>query len=114
MAKFFKGFNISIAFRTVNTLKKHLVNTKDRVDQFSKSGVYSLFCDDCPAVYVGQSGRRISTRIGEHVSLFNKYKDSDITEKTKSAFATLLLTSGQNFSAQKMLQFYMNVPKVES
>lgn len=98
LAKFFKGFNISIAFRTVNTLKKHLVNTKDRVDQFSKSGVYSLFCDDCPAVYVGQSGRRISTRVREHVSLFNKYKDSDITE-TKSAFATHLLTSGHNFSA---------------
>jgi len=46
---------------------------------------------------VGQSERKISTRIHEHLSLVNKFRDTDTTE-TKSAFATHLLSSGHNFT----------------
>lgn len=48
------------------------------------SGVYELKCADCSAVYIGQSGRKISTRVKEHKSQFNKFKDTDILV-TKSA-----------------------------
>jgi len=69
----------------------------DKADFFSKSGVYSLKCNDCNAVYIGQSGRRISTRIKKHTAFVDKYRDTDITE-TKSAFANHLLTSSHGFS----------------
>ena len=96
LAKFFKYLDISIAFKTVNSVKRHLVKIKDRTDELSKSGVYSLSCGSCPAVYVGQSGRKVSTRVQEHLSLVNKYKNTEVTE-TKSAFANHLLTTSHDF-----------------
>ena len=74
-----------------------MVSVIDKTGPLSKSGVYSLKCDDCSAVYIGQSGRKISTRIKEHVSSVEKYKHTDITE-TNSAFASHLLSSSHNFS----------------
>lgn len=97
LAKYFKNLNLSVSFKTINTLKANLVRNKDKTERLSKSGVYSLNCGDCQAVYVGQSGRKISTRVQEHLSLVNKYRNSDITE-TKSAFANHLLATGHDFS----------------
>ena len=75
-----------------------MVKTKGKVDLLSKSGVYSLQCGQCLAVYVGQSGRKISTRVQEHLSLVNKYENTDVTN-TKSAFANYLLEKKHQFSA---------------
>ena len=97
LAKFFKPYNVSITFKTVNSLKSNLVRAVDETDPMAKSGVYSLQCADCPAVYVGQSGRRVSTRVQEHLSLVNKFRDTD-TKETKSAFANHLLSTGHGFS----------------
>lgn len=99
LARFFKPYNLTIAFRTINTLKKHLVKNKDKTDILDKSGVYSLRCAECSAVYIGQTGRKLSVRINEHLSLVNKYKNTDITN-TNSAFANHLLSSNHNFSIQ--------------
>jgi hypothetical protein len=110
MAQFFKGLGVSIAFKTVNSLKSHLVKTKDKTDQLSKSGVYSLECGECSACYVGQTGRKISTRVQEHLSLFNKYKNTDTTE-TKSAFANHLLNSGHKFSITENVNILHQCPK---
>ncbi|XP_050307476.1 uncharacterized protein LOC126744160 [Anthonomus grandis grandis] len=97
VAKFFKPFNISIAFKTSNSVKRNLVKPLDKPDPLSKSGVYSLHCADCPTIYAGQSERKISTRVQEHLGLVNKFKATDIVE-TKSAFANHLLSTGHNFS----------------
>ena len=77
-----------------------MVKTKDKRDRLSKSGVYSLKCSECPAVYVGQSGRKISTRVHEHLSLVRKYEKTHINN-TKSAFANHLLETGHQFSASE-------------
>src|SRR5437588_11678923 len=88
LKKFFSKYNINICFKTDNNLYKHLVNVKDKIPVLKKSGVYCLICGDpsCQVTYVGQSGRRIETRVNDHFKLINRYKSSDINN-TPSAFA---------------------------
>ena len=40
---------------------------KDKIDKFSMSGVvYKFDCNDCNATYIGQTKRKLITRINEH------------------------------------------------
>lgn len=42
--------NIDVAFTTDNTLRKHLIKTKDKLPFMKKPGVYCLSCNDCDCV----------------------------------------------------------------
>ncbi|XP_044752692.1 uncharacterized protein LOC123312368 isoform X1 [Coccinella septempunctata] len=100
IAKLFSAHteNTLITFKTVNTLAKHLINTKDKIPITQRSGVYQLFCSQpqCNVTYVGQSGRRIETRVGEHLKHIEKNRDKDIVN-TPSQFANHILESGHTF-----------------
>jgi len=61
----FKGSNITIAFRTTNTIQKQL--SKNPHNQQNPSGIYSLKCNTCNKKYVGQCGKGIETRYKEHI-----------------------------------------------
>ena len=40
---------------------------KDKLDKCAVSGaIYMIPCADCPATYIGESGRPLSTRLKEH------------------------------------------------
>ena len=50
-----------------STIKDVLVHPKDRIEPMKTSGVvYSVPCKDCNGVYIGQTGRPLGSRIGEH------------------------------------------------
>src|SRR5436190_7783150 len=54
-----------------NTLGKRLFNNKIKSSKnFEFSGVYKLKCGSaqCNATYIGRTGRKISTRVNEHIS----------------------------------------------
>ena len=52
--------NIKTCFKPHQTLGNILVHAKDRTPQESQAGVfYQVSCSDCPATYVGQTGRTI-------------------------------------------------------
>jgi len=55
-----------------------------------KSGVYELKCDECSAVYIGETGRKLNIRFHEHIDDFKKKRSN------KSAFASHLLESGHS------------------
>ena len=58
---------LKITFIIPNTLKKFIHRGKDRLEHFSKQGVvYKIECLDCGANYVGQTKRRLQTRINEY------------------------------------------------
>lgn len=39
---------------------------KDRVPPEEMSGIYEIPCKSCPAVYIGQTRRKLKTRLREH------------------------------------------------
>jgi hypothetical protein len=57
--KIFKNTNIKTAFRTRNTLKKHLLPNLNTTDMYDKPGVCKLKCTDRPLQYIGQTGHSL-------------------------------------------------------
>ena len=70
ITKIFRHSDIKIAYRTNNTLQKHLAYGTQQQDKFTQSGVYKLTCPDCGKAYVGQTGRDFYTRFNEHKRSF--------------------------------------------
>ena len=65
--RIFRKYNITTAMKPVSTLRNELVHPKDKVDKFKTSGVvYGVPCKDCDAIYIGETGRPLATRIKEH------------------------------------------------
>jgi hypothetical protein len=73
--KLFKNSNVKPAFRTANTLKKHLLRKQGAKEKFSNSGVYKLKCGECLLQYTGQTGHTFMIRYKEHIRdiRINKY-----------------------------------------
>lgn len=72
--------NIKISCKDSNSLNNVIVNNKDKDNTIKKSGVDSLSCSDCIAVYVGQTSRPLKTRINEHI---NRTEVSQFSEHIK-------------------------------
>lgn len=66
IGNFLRRFDIAPAFKSGNTLGSLLINNRDKIDFMDRSGVYRIQCDDCQAIYIGETGRRLGTRINEH------------------------------------------------
>ena len=62
---------ITTAFTTQNKIINILKNTKRKKDTLEKSGIYSLKCQDCNAIYVGETGRNLRIRYNEHMKDMN-------------------------------------------
>lgn len=82
--------DIKPAFYTNNNLGKFLINTKDKEDKLSHSGIYKLSCSDCPAFYIGKTARNVNIRVKEHLRCLNG--------KGFSELANHLISSDHNFN----------------
>ncbi|KYQ55827.1 hypothetical protein ALC60_05264, partial [Trachymyrmex zeteki] len=66
-------FHYKLAFYISNTLKCLIKRGKDKLDLLSNQNVvYKISCDDCEASYVGQTKRKLGTRLKEHTSDIKK------------------------------------------
>jgi len=62
-----------MAFTIPNTLNIFIKTGKDKIDRSNRCNVvYRIDCRDCEASYVGQTKRRLTTRIKEHKNDINK------------------------------------------
>lgn len=77
-------------FYTKRSLKSLLFNNKDIISADTRSGVYRLECGVCEATYIGQTGRKFSTRLKEHARVWH-------TGKGESAFGEHLHTENHTF-----------------
>jgi hypothetical protein len=69
VTKLFKNTNISIAYKTNNTIKNHLkpMLPKNRY-------IYQLKCNNCALKYIGQTGHTFKTQYNEHINAFRTNK----------------------------------------
>ena len=58
---------VRVCFRPTITLRQMLSKPKDCIPDLQRSGVvYKIPCANCPASYIGQTGRRLHQRLDEH------------------------------------------------
>ncbi|KYN10278.1 hypothetical protein ALC57_17593, partial [Trachymyrmex cornetzi] len=68
-----KKNNLKVAFKPMNKLNTIIKTGKDRLKTIEHSNaVYRIDCLDCDASYVGQTKRKVATRISEHKSCARK------------------------------------------
>ena len=81
IASSFRKLKYNIAYKTNNTLKKHLSHKQTPTNKYTQTGIYKLTCNDCPCFYIGQTGRSFSTRFKEHTkALTQPYINSNYAE----------------------------------
>ena len=72
------------------------VHPKDPVPEWKRKGVvYNIPCNECPRTYIGQTGRSLDHRIGEHRRAL---KNGDVTA---SAVAEHVFISGHQMDLSK-------------
>ena len=73
IARILKPFNIRIAHKPTRTLRHLLTNVKDKDDPKDRQGtVYRIRCNDCTGTYIGETGRTLTTRLGDHQTATDK------------------------------------------
>ena len=65
IARILKPFNIRIAHKPTRTLRHLLTNVRDKDDPKDRQGtLYRIRCNDCNGTYIGETGRTLTTRLG--------------------------------------------------
>lgn len=104
----FQSFNIQTSFKTQHTLRSFICNSKDKLNSNDKSGVYRVSCssDNCNTVYIGQTGRKFCTRIGEHCKEIDRAKRLNLSpSKIKSNFSRHIVTNNHEFNPETNTSF---------
>ena len=84
LGKMFMGNvpNVKIAFKTEKTVFKLHSNMKDKIEKNDRSNLcYKIGCNECDECYIGQTGRRLGTRLAEHRRSNNIFKYKKRTKK---------------------------------
>ncbi len=72
-ARLLKPFRIGVAHKPALTIRQRVMKPKDPLPMTEQSAVvYSIPCQDCDARYVGETGRRLGTRLHEHQLAINR------------------------------------------
>ena len=67
IAQILQPHGIRVTHKPITTLRQLLTNFKDKVEPKDRLGaLYKIKCCDCPATYVGETGRNLNTRLTEH------------------------------------------------
>ena len=114
----FKKHNIATAMKPNTSLRKLLVHPKDKIDSLDKTDcIYEIPCQNCDSTYVGETGRKLNTRLKEHQKETEKLERSkknftrqtrkeSVTEQSKSAIADHAIQQNHmiNWDDTKVLQ----------
>lgn len=65
--KAFKKYDVNVGIKNNPSMVKRISNDQTEVrERTTQSGVYRLTCEQCDSVYIGETGRKFSTRMKEH------------------------------------------------
>lgn len=95
--------DLQIAFKSTNTLKTQIfTNTKNKIIHDYKSNVvYKIECNDCQASYIGETSKKLLTRVKQHK---NDYRTKEGHNRT--AMITHVKETGHtfNYDSAKILE----------
>ena len=67
LQRIFKKRDVHVCFKPHCILRQHLVRPKDEITFEEKCGViYNIKCKNCDAEYIGETARKLGTRLNEH------------------------------------------------
>ena len=67
ISRILQPYNICVAHKPTITLQQLLTNVKDKDEPNNRQGaVYKIKCSDCQASHIGETGRKLNTRLTEH------------------------------------------------
>lgn len=98
ISKIFKKYDIDIVSSKHNNLMSLLGNTKDKVNETEKSGIYQIQCENCEKCYIGQTRRNIGIRFKEHI------RNIKNQETNKSPIAEHVLEENHNIQTIQLLK----------
>lgn len=109
IARLLEKNDIRPAFYCTKNLGTYIINSKDKADKNQKNGIYKLKCEECSAVYVGQTGRCFKKRITEHFtrpeSAFNRHLLEEKHQTSKENFDILhIVDKGRKMDRLEMLE----------
>ena len=68
-----KKYNLQPVYKPLNSLNKFITLGKDKISKDDHSGVvYKIDCKGCNHTYVGQTKRKLKTRLKEHINDIKK------------------------------------------
>ncbi|KYN07988.1 hypothetical protein ALC62_01038 [Cyphomyrmex costatus] len=74
--------NTDIAYKPINNLSSIIKTGKDKLDKFDNTNVvYKINCKDCDMTYVGQTKRRLKTRLKEHRDGWKRINNTSVVSK---------------------------------
>ena len=102
ISKVMKSQGMNVCFQNSNKLKDLIGQVRKRKPIQIKSGIYNIQCGGCSGNYVGQTKRRVETRIKEHVRALKN------NEEEKSAMAAHCIIEKHKPKAYKLLKEVRN------
>jgi hypothetical protein len=97
-----KSQGINVCFQNRNNLKDLIGQVKHKKPANTKSGIYNIHCGDCTGNYVGQTKRRVETRVKEHIRAIRNKQDD------KSAIAAHCIEERHQVKSYKLLKQVTN------
>ena len=92
IARILRPHDIGVAHKPITTLRQLLTNVKDKVKQTDRQGaVYKIKCCNCPATYVGETGRNLSELRGATKNGDNKNNIAEYQLQTEHRSTGTLL-----------------------
>ncbi|XP_028415011.1 uncharacterized protein LOC114538091 [Dendronephthya gigantea] len=73
-ARLLRPFNIDVAHKPAHKLRSCFTKHKDKTTTTeTRNAIYLISCKDCPQRYVGQTSKKIETRITEHKNAIKRH-----------------------------------------
>ena len=105
LSRIFHKHGANIFHKPYNTIRQQVTHVKDRTDKMKMCGViYQVKCQKCDKDYVGETARRLDTRMKEHVSRASSaiYEHCHTTGHTINPEDTKVLSSEEHFWKRKV------------
>ena len=88
LARVFKRHHVQTVMKPYQKLRQALVHPKDkRPLEDTVDAVYRVPCKQCPKAYIGETGRRLGTRLSEHKRAVQKVENVTFTRSQRQVAA---------------------------